>query len=66
MVSFRHSVVKAFSDEHSQSMSVEHLSSLVNLDHRGNEFSSREVMSALDRMQDANQVMVSEGMVFLI
>ncbi len=58
--------MKAFSDEHSQSMSVEHLSSMINADHRGNEFSSREVTSALDRMQEANQVMVSEGVVFLI
>ncbi len=47
-------------------MSVDHLTSLVNSDHHGNEFSSREVTSALDRMQEANQVMVSEGVVFLI
>ena len=66
LADFRSSVVKAFSSEHSQSMAVEHLTSLVNSLHADAPFSQGEVTSALDHMQEANQVMVSEEMVFLI
>ena len=63
---FRHSVVQAFTLEHSQSLPVDQLTQLVNAEHQQTPFSSTEVTAALDRMQDANQVMVSEGVVFLI
>ena len=66
LADFRGSVVKAFSSEHSQSMAVEHLTTLVNSLHAEAPFSQGEVTAALDRMQEANQVMVSEDMVFLI
>ena len=43
---------------------MEAIAAGVNAD--GEEFSSVEMSHLLDLMQDANQVMVSEGMVFLI
>lgn len=66
LASFRSAVVKAFSSEHSQSLTVEQLASIVNSLHRERPFPPSEVAAALDQMQDANQVMVSEGVVFLI
>lgn len=65
LTEFRSAVVKAFSTEHSQSLPVDQLTELVNSG-AASRFSSSEVMAALEQMQDANQVMVSEGVVFLI
>lgn len=65
MAQFRSLVHKAFSDEHSQSLTVDQIESYVNSG-LSQLFSSQEIEVALDQMQEANQVMVSEGMVFLI
>ena len=65
MAQFRSLVHKAFSDEHSQSLTVDQIESYVNSG-LSQLFSSQEIEIALDQMQEANQVMVSEGMVFLI
>lgn len=65
MTEFRSAVVKAFSSEHSQSLPVDRLTDLINSG-TASRFSSSEVTAALEQMQDANQVMVSEGVVFLI
>lgn len=62
---FRSAVVKAFSTEHSQSLPIDRLTDLVNSG-TSSRFSFAEVSTALEQMQDANQVMVSEGVVFLI
>ena len=58
-------MVKAFSNEHSQSLPVDRLTNLINTG-ASSDFSGAEVTAALEVMQDANQVMVSEGVVFLI
>ena len=65
MEKFRSLVHQAFSEEHSQSLPVAHILQYIN---RGltEAFSKEEVNMALDKMQEANQVMVSEEMVFLI
>lgn len=65
MAQFRSLVHKAFSGEHSQSLTVDQIESYVNSG-LSQMFSSQEIEVALDQMQEANQVMVSEGMVFLI
>ena len=65
MAQFRSLVHKAFSDEHSQSLTVDRIESYVNAALSQN-FTNAEITLALDQMQEANQVMVSEGMVFLI
>ena len=62
---FRSQVVKAFSFTHSQSLPIEDLTRHVNSD-PNTQFSGAEVQGALEQMQDANQVMVSENVVFLI
>ena len=38
----------------------------VDADHSGVEFTDAELWAALDQMQDDNQIMVSENVVFLI
>ena len=65
MALFRSLVHKAFSDEYSQSLTVEVVERYVNVG-QSQVFSRREIDFALDQMQDANQVMVSDGTVFLI
>ena len=65
LTEFRSAVGKAFSSEHSQSLPIDQLTELVNSG-TSSRFSTSEVSTALEQMQDANQVMVSEGVVFLI
>ena len=65
MALFRSLVHKAFSDEYSQSLTLEVVERYVNAG-QSQVFSRREIDFALDQMQEANQVMVSDGTVFLI
>lgn len=58
-------MVKEFSREHSQSLTLTQLTAAANAD-PAHQFTDAQVSAALDLMQDANQVMVSEGVVFLI
>ena len=62
---FRSLVARAFSSTNSQSLPIEQLMDQVNSD-PNTQFSAAEVQVALETMQDANQVMVSENVVFLI
>ena len=45
---------------------MEQVRQQVDADHAGVEFSDAELWAALDKMQDDNQIMVSENVVFLI
>ena len=63
---FRSKVGGAFSDEHVQSLPLSRLEELVNASYHENPFSSGEISAGLVAMEEANQVMVSEGIVFLI
>ena len=65
MALFRSLVHKVFSEQHSQSLAVDQIMSAVNIA-QSQPFQRAEIDHALDTMQEANQVMVSEGMVFLI
>ena len=65
MGQFRSLVHQAFSEEHSQSLPVAHIQQYINQG-LSQVFTREEVDVALDQMQEANQVMVSEDMVFLI
>lgn len=62
---FKAALLKAFKSTRSQSVAVSDLLSHVN---QGQEdpFQTLEIQQLLDRMQDDNQVMVSEDVVFLI
>ena len=63
---FRSKVGGAFSGEHAQSLPLARLEELVNASCHDDPFSSGEVSAGLVAMEEANQVMVSEGVVFLI
>ena len=63
---FRSKVGVVFSAEHAQSLPVSRLTELVNEGRHDNPFSTNEVTAGLSAMEEANQVMVSEGVVFLI
>lgn len=65
MERFRSSVAKAFSSTRSQSLPMSDLASQVNSDPTM-QFTQAEMSAALDQMQEANDVMVSEGVVYLI
>ena len=66
---FKASLFNLFESQHSQSLSLEAITANVSASDSSSsqlDFSREEVAEALDRMQEANQVMVSEGVVFLI
>uniref|UniRef100_A0A4W5KQ42 DNA replication licensing factor MCM3 n=1 Tax=Hucho hucho TaxID=62062 RepID=A0A4W5KQ42_9TELE len=66
---FKAALMKAFQTTRSQSVAVTELLTLVNKTTHGqddHEFDEQEVEKLLGRMQDDNQVMMSEGVVFLI
>lgn len=57
--------MEVFREAHAQSVSMNRLTESVNRD-KEQPFSPEEIQAALSKMQDDNQVMVSEGIVFLI
>ncbi|KAL1022690.1 hypothetical protein UPYG_G00031070 [Umbra pygmaea] len=64
---FKAALMKAFQTMRSQSVAVTELLTLVNKSTQGQEeFDEQELEKLLSRMQDDNQVMMSEGVVFLI
>lgn len=67
--SFRTAVYKAFSDSHAQSLPLDKILDELKKQSEGEaseSFEKAEVDAALSEMQDANQVMVSDNIVFLI
>ncbi|XP_040105385.1 DNA replication licensing factor MCM3 isoform X1 [Oryx dammah] len=62
---FKTALLEVFREAHAQSVGMNRLTESVNRDNE-EPFSSAEIQAALSRMQDDNQVMVSEGIIFLI
>ncbi|XP_005377713.1 PREDICTED: DNA replication licensing factor MCM3 [Chinchilla lanigera] len=62
---FKVALLNVFREAHAQSVGLTHLTESINRD-KEEPFSAEEIQAALDRMQDDNQVMLSEGIVFLI
>ncbi|XP_011956233.1 DNA replication licensing factor MCM3 isoform X2 [Ovis aries] len=62
---FKAALLEVFREAHAQSVGMNRLTESVNRDNE-EPFSAAEIQAALSRMQDDNQVMVSEGIVFLI
>lgn len=62
---FKAALLEVFQEAHAQSVGMNRLTESINRD-KEEPFSSSEIQAALSRMQDDNQVMVSEGIVFLI
>lgn len=62
---FKAALLEVFQEAHAQSVGMIHLTESINRN-KEEPFSSEEIQASLSRMQDDNQVMVSEGIVFLI
>jgi hypothetical protein len=64
--SFKASLVKVFREERAQSLTLERVVEFANAEQSDEPFSQNEVSAAITQMTDANQIMVADGMVFLI
>lgn len=62
---FKSSLLATFQSAHAQSLNVKELKSDINKE-REKSFSDAEIRTALARMQDDNQVMVADDIIFLI
>ena len=62
---FKAALLEVFQEAHAQSVGMVHLTESINRN-KEEPFSEEEIEDSLSRMQDDNQVMVSEGIVFLI
>ncbi|XP_012414623.1 DNA replication licensing factor MCM3 [Trichechus manatus latirostris] len=62
---FKVALLEVFREAHAQSVGMNHLTESINRDTE-EPFSPVEIQAALSKMQDDNQVMVSEGIIFLI
>lgn len=65
LVVFKQKLNKAFRDVREQTLAVERLTTAINAD-LDDKFSQGEINAAIELMSDANQIMVADGIVFLI
>ncbi|KAJ8321799.1 hypothetical protein KUTeg_000270 [Tegillarca granosa] len=63
---FRASLFNLFKSEHAQSVSMDKIKTHMSKEHAGDEFSEEDIFAAIDKMMDANQVMLADDVVFLI
>lgn len=63
---FRSSVSKAFRELRGSSFALEKITEFVNKENSAHPFSAGEINCAIERMTDDNQIMVADGIVFLI
>lgn len=63
---FRASLFNLFESEHAQSVSMDKIKTHMSKEHAGDEFSEEDIFAAIDKMMDANQVMLADDVVFLI
>lgn len=66
LIIFRTGVHKAFRDARTETLSFEKLKDFVNKENENEIFSQGEIDSAVIRMTDDNQIMVADGIVFLV
>lgn len=66
LVIFRTGVHKAFRDARSESLAFDKIKDFVNKENENEMFSQGEIDSAVIRMTDDNQIMVADGIVFLV
>ena len=52
--------------EHTQTVAMTRVTEYVNAAHSDQPFTSEEIDAAVERMTEANQIMVADGMLFLI
>lgn len=65
LFAFKNSLQKFFRESREQSLSLERIHNYVNENNARN-FTSGEIQAAVDRMTEDNQIMVADGIVFLI
>ncbi|CAH1247849.1 MCM3 [Branchiostoma lanceolatum] len=63
---FQKSLLGIFKKEHAESLPLKRVTEAVNGDHPDDPFSEIEIRSAVDKMMDNNQVMLSDETIFLI
>lgn len=63
---FKISLQRVFKDQRSQSLSLSRISENINTEHSSNPFSESEINAALEQMTEDNQIMLADGIVFLI
>ncbi|XP_072028727.1 zygotic DNA replication licensing factor mcm3-like [Amphiura filiformis] len=63
---FRGTVQKVFATTHAQSVAVDDIKKTLHEDFPDERFTEDEITAAINEMQEANQIMVAEGMAFLI
>ena len=63
---FKASLYNAFKSEHAQSLSLDKVRTMVQKEQADAKFTEDEIMAAIDVMQEANQVMLSDNIIFLI
>lgn len=63
---FKACVSKAFREARGQSLSLVKITEIVNKENANEQFSDGEIHSAVERMTEDNQIMVADGIVFLI
>lgn len=63
---FKASLFKLFKQEHAQSLTIDRVRKQVDADAVDEPFSDDELMAAIDKMQDDNQIMLSDNIIFLI
>lgn len=62
---FKHSLQRLFREAREQSLSLERITNAIN-ENNSKQFSSSEIEAAMNQMTEDNQVMVADGIVFLI
>lgn len=65
LTQFRSSLHRAFRDNRAQSLSLARIRDCVNCDNTA-PFTQGEIQDAIHQMTEANQVMLADGIVFLI
>lgn len=63
---FKSSILKLLKEEHTQTVAMTWVTEYVNAAHPDQPFGSDEIDAAVERMTEANQIMVADGMLFLI
>ena len=63
---FKASLLSLFKMEHAQSLPTDSIHAHVNKENKKSPFSEEEIEGALNKMQEDNQIMVSDKVVFLI
>lgn len=63
---FKASLQQMFRQQRSQSLSLPHIQQNINTHTTGQHFTPQEVTGALNQMTEENQVMLADGIVFLI